>query len=93
MAAQLNSSQRCFFCLHGSRAVAVADRYPKMSLPSIPTSFAEAGAGMARQRHILNDRPYRITRGDLFYIRAETNTLTPRLTIWCCRTLSTAGQA
>jgi AraC family L-rhamnose operon transcriptional activator RhaR len=31
-----------------------------------------AGAGVARQRlHVLNDRPWRITRGDLFYIRAE----------------------
>jgi hypothetical protein len=52
--------------------VAVADRYPQNVFAEHTHEFCELvlvwrGNGL----HILNDRPYRITRGDLFYIRAE----------------------
>lgn len=54
------------------QAVAVADRYPQNVFAEHTHEFYELvlvwrGNGL----HILNDRPYRITRGDLFYIRAE----------------------
>ena len=54
------------------QAVAVADRYPQDVFAEHTHEFCELvlvwrGNGL----HILNDRPYRITRGDLFYIRAE----------------------
>ncbi|HEX4500692.1 MAG TPA: HTH-type transcriptional activator RhaR [Scandinavium sp.] len=54
------------------QAVAVADRYPQNVFAEHTHEFCELvlvwrGNGL----HILNDRPYRITRGDLFYIRAE----------------------
>lgn len=54
------------------QAVAVADRYPQNVFAEHTHDFCELvlvwrGNGL----HILNDRPYRITRGDLFYIRAE----------------------
>lgn len=54
------------------QAVAVADRYPQDAFAEHTHEFYELvlvwrGNGL----HILNDRPYRITRGDLFYIRAE----------------------
>lgn len=74
-----------------SQAVAVADRYPQNVFAEHTHEFCELvlvwrGNGL----HVLNDRPYRITRGDLFYIRAEDKHPTPRLTIWCCRTSSIA---
>lgn len=55
-----------------AQAVAVADRYPQNVFAEHTHDFCELvmvwrGNGL----HILNDRPYRITRGDLFYIRAE----------------------
>ena len=55
-----------------TQAVAVADRYPQNVFAEHTHEFCELvlvwrGNGL----HILNDRPYRITRGDLFYIRAE----------------------
>ena len=55
-----------------SQAVAVADRYPQNVFAEHTHEFCELvlvwrGNGL----HVLNDRPYRITRGDLFYIRAE----------------------
>ncbi|HDS1150863.1 TPA: HTH-type transcriptional activator RhaR [Pluralibacter gergoviae] len=54
------------------QAVAVADRYPQDAFAEHTHEFCELvlvwrGNGL----HILNDRPYRITRGDLFYICAE----------------------
>jgi len=54
------------------QAVAVADRYPQNVFAEHTHEFCELvlvwrGNGL----HVLNDRPYRITRGDLFYIRAE----------------------
>lgn len=54
------------------QAVAVADRYPQNVFAEHTHEFCEMvlvwrGNGL----HVLNDRPYRITRGDLFYIRAE----------------------
>ncbi|ALR74791.1 HTH-type transcriptional activator RhaR [[Enterobacter] lignolyticus] len=54
------------------QAVAVADRYPQNVFAEHTHEFCELvlvwrGNGL----HLLNDRPYRITRGDLFYIRAE----------------------
>ena len=60
-----------FFASAG-QAVAVADRYPQNVFAEHTHEFCELvlvwrGNGL----HILNDRPYRITRGDLFYIRAE----------------------
>ena len=55
-----------------TQAVAVADRYPQNVFAEHTHDFCELvlvwrGNGL----HILNDRPYRITCGDLFYIRAE----------------------
>jgi len=55
-----------------SQAVAVLDRYPQHAFAEHIHEFCELvlvwrGNGL----HVLNDRPYRITRGDLFYIRAE----------------------
>lgn len=52
--------------------MAVADRYPQNVFAEHTHDFCELvlvwrGNGL----HVLNDRPYRITRGDLFYIRAE----------------------
>jgi len=54
------------------QAVTVADRYPQNVFAEHTHEFCELvlvwrGNGL----HVLNDRPYRITRGDLFYIRAE----------------------
>lgn len=50
----------------------MADRYPQDVFAEHTHEFCELvlvwrGNGL----HVLNDRPYRITRGDLFYIRAE----------------------
>lgn len=50
----------------------MADRYPQNVFAEHTHEFCELvlvwrGNGL----HILNDRPYRITRGDLFYIRAQ----------------------
>lgn len=60
------------FFVSPQQAVAVADRYPQTAFAEHTHEFYELvlvwrGNGL----HILNDRPYRITRGDLFYIRAE----------------------
>lgn len=60
------------FFAHEQQAVAVADRYPQDVFAEHTHEFCELvlvwrGNGL----HLLNDRPYRITRGDLFYIRAE----------------------
>ncbi|MGX9835147.1 HTH-type transcriptional activator RhaR [Enterobacter dykesii] len=71
MAAQLILRKDHFFA-SASQAVAVADRYPQNVFAEHTHEFCELvlvwrGNGL----HILNDRPYRITRGDLFYIRAE----------------------
>jgi len=69
--AQLMLRKVDFFASAG-QAVAVADRYPQNVFAEHTHEFCELvlvwrGNGL----HILNDRPYRITRGDLFYIRAE----------------------
>ena len=71
MAAQLILRIDDFFASAG-QAVAVADRYPQNVFAEHTHEFCELvlvwrGNGL----HVLNDRPYRITRGDLFYIRAE----------------------
>lgn len=71
MAAQLILRKDDFFA-SASQAVAVADRYPQNVFAEHTHEFCELvlvwrGNGL----HVLNDRPYRITRGDLFYIRAE----------------------
>ncbi|ABP62720.1 HTH-type transcriptional activator RhaR [Enterobacter sp. 638] len=60
------------FFANAGQAVAVADRYPQNVFAEHTHEFCELvlvwrGNGL----HVLNDRPYRITRGDLFYIRAE----------------------
>lgn len=60
------------FFAHSGQAVAVLDRYPQSAFAEHTHEFCELvlvwrGNGL----HVLNDRPYRITRGDLFYIRAE----------------------
>ena len=60
------------FFANARQAVAVADRYPQNVFAEHTHEFCELvmvwrGNGL----HVLNDRPYRITRGDLFYIRAE----------------------
>ncbi|MCE9872191.1 HTH-type transcriptional activator RhaR [Hafnia alvei] len=52
--------------------VAVADRYPQQVFAEHSHQFCEIvivwrGNGL----HVLNDRPYRITCGDIFYINAE----------------------
>jgi AraC family L-rhamnose operon transcriptional activator RhaR len=64
--------QKAEFFASPAQAVAVADRYPQNVFAEHTHEFCELvlvwrGNGL----HILNDRPYRITRGDLFYIRAE----------------------
>jgi transcriptional regulator, AraC family len=69
--AQLTLRKDDFFASAG-QAVAVADRYPQNVFAEHTHEFCELvlvwrGNGL----HVLNDRPYRITRGDLFYIRAE----------------------
>ena len=71
MANQLILLKDDFFANAG-QAVAVADRYPQDVFAEHTHDFCELvivwrGNGL----HVLNDRPYRITRGDLFYIRAE----------------------
>jgi len=71
VAAQLILRKDDFFA-SASQAVAVADRYPQNVFAEHTHEFCELvlvwrGNGL----HVLNDRPYRITRGDLFYIRAE----------------------
>ncbi|MGU3416313.1 HTH-type transcriptional activator RhaR [Enterobacteriaceae bacterium C34A] len=71
MPAQLILRKADFFA-SPQQAVAVADRYPQNVFAEHTHEFCELvlvwrGNGL----HILNDRPYRITRGDLFYIRAE----------------------
>lgn len=71
MTGQLILRQSDFFA-SPTRAVAVADRYPQNVFAEHTHDFCELvvvwrGNGL----HILNDRPYRITRGDVFYIRAE----------------------
>nr|WP_318384484.1 HTH-type transcriptional activator RhaR [uncultured Enterobacter sp.] len=71
MVGQLILRKADFFPRDG-QAVAVADRYPQNVFGEHTHEFYELvlvwrGNGL----HILNDRPYRITRGDLFYIRAE----------------------
>ncbi len=71
MAGQLILRKADFFPRAG-QAVAVADRYPQNVFAEHTHEFYELvmvwrGNGL----HVLNDRPYRITRGDLFYIRAE----------------------
>ncbi len=63
---------KMIFFASASQAVAVADRYPQNVFAEHTHEFCELvlvwrGNGL----HVLNDRPYRITRGDLFYIRAE----------------------
>ncbi|MGB7800468.1 HTH-type transcriptional activator RhaR [Buttiauxella sp.] len=60
------------FFVTSAQPVAVADRYPQNVFAEHTHDFCELvlvwrGNGL----HILNDRPYRITCGDLFYIRAE----------------------
>jgi len=60
------------FFTSSAQPVAVADRYPQNVFAEHTHDFCELvlvwrGNGL----HILNDRPYRITCGDLFYIRAE----------------------
>ena len=60
------------FFAHEQQAVAVAERYPQDVFAEHTHEFCELvlvwrGNGL----HVLNDRPYRITRDDLFYIRAE----------------------
>ncbi|MBV8044039.1 HTH-type transcriptional activator RhaR [Pluralibacter sp.] len=71
MAGQLILRKTDFFT-SPRQAVAVADRYPQNVFAEHTHEFCELvlvwrGNGL----HILNDRPYRITRGDVFYIRAE----------------------
>ncbi len=71
MAGQLILRKSDFFSTAG-QAVAVADRYPQDVFAEHSHEFCELvivwrGNGL----HVLNDRPYRITRGDLFYIRAQ----------------------
>ncbi|MEH0887838.1 HTH-type transcriptional activator RhaR [Enterobacter sp. UNJFSC 003] len=71
MGAQIILRKDDFF-VSAAQAVAVADRYPQNVFAEHTHEFCELvlvwrGNGL----HVLNDRPYRITRGDLFYIRAE----------------------
>ncbi|EJU7773291.1 HTH-type transcriptional activator RhaR [Salmonella enterica subsp. salamae serovar 4,12:e,n,x:1,6] len=71
MANQLILLKKDFFT-DEQQAVTVADRYPQDVFAEHTHQFCELvmvwrGNGL----HVLNDRPYRITRGDLFYIRAE----------------------
>lgn len=74
-----------------AQPVAVADRYPQRVFAEHTHDFCELvvvwrGNGL----HVLNGRPYRITRGDLFYIRADdrhsyasVNDLVLQNIIWC----------
>jgi AraC family L-rhamnose operon transcriptional activator RhaR len=74
-----------------AQSVAVADRYPQRVFAEHSHDFCELvlvwrGNGL----HVLNGRPYRVTRGDLFYIRAEdchsyasVNDLVLQNIIWC----------
>jgi AraC family L-rhamnose operon transcriptional activator RhaR len=60
------------FFASATQPVAVADRYPQNVFAEHTHDFCELvlvwrGNGL----HVLNGRPYRITCGDLFYIRAE----------------------
>ncbi|WP_029590129.1 HTH-type transcriptional activator RhaR [Franconibacter pulveris] len=71
MADQLILKKDDFFAT-AAQAVAVADRYPQNVFAEHSHDFCELvlvwrGNGL----HVLNDRPWRITCGDLFYIRAE----------------------
>ncbi|EAA7717129.1 HTH-type transcriptional activator RhaR [Salmonella enterica] len=71
MANQLILLKKDFFT-DEQQAVTVADRYPQDVFAEHTHEFCELvmvwrGNGL----HVLNERPYRITRGDLFYIRAE----------------------
>lgn len=71
MAGQLILRKADFFPRSG-QAVVVADRYPQNVFAEHTHEFCELvmvwrGNGL----HVLNDRPYRITRGDLFYIHAQ----------------------
>ncbi|GAA3610408.1 HTH-type transcriptional activator RhaR [Gibbsiella greigii] len=71
MADQLILKKDDFFAT-ATQPVAVADRYPQNVFAEHTHEFCEVvliwrGNGL----HTLNDRPYRITCGDLFYIRAE----------------------
>ncbi len=72
----------------------MADRYPQDVFAEHTHDFCELvivwrGNGL----HVLNDRPYRITRGDLFIFMLTINTPTLPLTIWFCRILFIAGAA
>ncbi|QTF06929.1 HTH-type transcriptional activator RhaR [Brenneria izadpanahii] len=90
MTAQLILKKDDFFA-SASQPVAVADRYPQNVFAEHTHEFCELvlvwrGNGL----HVLNDRPYRITCGDLFYIRAEdrhsyesVNNLTLHNIIYC----------
>lgn len=67
----VNPFEKRFFT-DEQQAVTVADRYPQDVFAEHTHEFCELvmvwrGNGL----HVLNERPYRITRGDLFYIRAE----------------------
>lgn len=71
MAGQLILRKSDFFS-GDDQPVAVADRYPQDVFAEHSHEFCELvivwrGNGL----HVLNNRPYRITRGDLFYIRAQ----------------------
>lgn len=71
MTSQLILRSADFFPRPG-QTVAVADRYPQNVFAEHTHEFYELvlvwrGNGL----HVLNDRPWRITRGDLFYIRAQ----------------------
>lgn len=71
MAAQLILKKADFF-VSPAQPVAVADRYPQNVFAEHTHDFCELvmvwrGNGL----HVLNDRPWRITCGDLFYIKAE----------------------
>lgn len=71
MSCQLMLKKADFFAT-ATQPVVVADRYPQNVFAEHTHEFCELvlvwrGNGL----HILNDRPYRITCGDLFYIRAQ----------------------
>lgn len=71
MSGQLILKKADFFA-SDAQPVAVADRYPQNVFAEHTHEFCELvvvwrGNGL----HILNGRPWRITCGDLFYIRAE----------------------
>ncbi len=89
MAAQLILRKDDFFA-SASQAVAVADRYPQNVFAEHTHEFCELvlvwrGNGL----HILTTGPTASRVAICFTSAPKTNTLTPRLTIWCCRTLST----